>query len=418
MTVPWDDASLVQASLAGNRAAFSELESRYRNAVFGIAFHRLGDCELALDVTQDVLVTAYAELSRLNEPAKFSHWLYQITRHKTAGIFRHARPVVSLDNQDGHSQLADAISQDAVEQSEHAWQVKEALRSLPERDRLLIILHYACGYSHREIGVMLEMTISAIKSRIHRARSLLQEELLEMVERYVQAELPNIDLERGIAARDHVSHGIPRRNLAVIPTYQFGAEVQYTPAAIGAFCSIIAELSGRGDVHAIAVPNVYSNSPEYKMLTALGFHEQEKLSTHIYAGMLPPEPISVPPIPEGITIRRASTLTPLELATGSVAIMAKNVNEESAIWDEMIRSQCLALKKSAAKHNGINREPATCTWWYMPAIISLPSSEPLHILQPMLPFTDGRQALIFSSGASIYPLIRQDISSPGEQDAR
>lgn len=330
MTIPCDDASLVQAALAGKRAAFSELAERYRNAVFGIAFHRLGDFELARDITQDALVTAYTELSTLREPAKFSHWLYQITRNKTAGIFRRTHPEVSLDYPDGHPRLTDVLSVDAVEQSERAWRVQEALSVLSDRDRLLVILHYACGYSHSEIGAMLEISISAIKSRIYRARHILREELLEMVEQHIQAELPNIELTEALIriSMEVVTKSIPGRDdktFASVDIGMFGAKVLFTPASISAICKIMAEFTGPRTTCFSMFP-IAKNSPERRMLTAFGF--QDRFGHHFYQRILTKDPIVAPPIPSGFTIRRASTIPALELATGIATAVTKLFHQE------------------------------------------------------------------------------------------
>lgn len=176
-----DDASLVEATLQGDQSSFAELARRYRDAAFGIAFHKLGDFESARDAAQEALVTAYVELPMLRDPSKFGHWLYRITTMAALAQLRRRRAVVSLD--DIRVSEPETNSAEFAERAEKARQVRDALASLPEPEQLAVILHYVNGYSHEEIGGMLGTSTSAVKSRVHRAKGKLREELHEMVEK-------------------------------------------------------------------------------------------------------------------------------------------------------------------------------------------------------------------------------------------
>ena len=175
-----DDEGLVRSALAGDQRAFGELANRYRDAAFGIAFHRLGDFEAARDAAQEALVTAYLDLPTLRDPSKFGNWLYRIAGMKAAAIRRRQQITVSLDAPG----IAERLSSEPapIESEENTRLVRDALSTLSENERLAVILHYVNGYSHAEIGDMLGASIPAVKSRIHRARGRLREEMRGMVE--------------------------------------------------------------------------------------------------------------------------------------------------------------------------------------------------------------------------------------------
>ncbi len=70
------DAELVKGALEGSGEAFGALVARYKDAVFGVAYHRLGDFEEARDAAQEALVKAFTNLSKLREPRAFADWRY------------------------------------------------------------------------------------------------------------------------------------------------------------------------------------------------------------------------------------------------------------------------------------------------------------------------------------------------------
>ncbi|MFB3882216.1 MAG: sigma-70 family RNA polymerase sigma factor [Armatimonadota bacterium] len=187
------DAQLVTATLGGDQAAFGELVARYKDAVFGVAFHRLGDFEEARDVAQEAFVKAYLNLPKLRDGAAFSHWLYRIADGTAVDALRRRRGELSLDSSDafeagtgrlqpapgGLKPAATPAAADAVV----AHQVREALSQLTEADRLAVVLHYVNGYSHAEVAQFLGTTAGAVKTRVSRAKAKLREEMAEMVER-------------------------------------------------------------------------------------------------------------------------------------------------------------------------------------------------------------------------------------------
>ena len=184
MRIGISDADLVKAALGGDQAAFDELARRYRDAAYGIAFHRLGDFEAARDVSQQSLVTAYRKLRMLRDHSKFGNWLYRITDAAAASEIRRSRFTLSLDDPDAPTPCAKEPGPAATaEQAEKSAAVRAALETLSEPDRLAVVLRYVNGYTHREIGEILGTSVSAVKSRIHRARRRLREEMLEKVEK-------------------------------------------------------------------------------------------------------------------------------------------------------------------------------------------------------------------------------------------
>jgi len=174
------DGELVARALAGDQGAFGELVARYRDAVFGVAFHRIGNFENARDVAQDAFLKAYANLPKLRKPESFASWLYHIADLTALEVVRRPRQEVPLPADE--TALGSTESYPSVaEEADLAQQVREALATLNEPTRLAVILHYVNGYSHAEVASFLDTTPGAVRTRVSRAKKRLREEVLGMV---------------------------------------------------------------------------------------------------------------------------------------------------------------------------------------------------------------------------------------------
>ena len=171
---------MIQAALGGCQEAFAALMARYKEAMFGVAFHILGDFEAARDATQEAFIKAYFGLGTLRQRERFSYWLYRITKGTALNLARGLRRELPSPS------LSDCFEtgptpQERVEQAELARQVNEALGALSPPTRLAVILHYTSGYSESEVADFLGTSPTALRARLSRARSRLREEMVKMM---------------------------------------------------------------------------------------------------------------------------------------------------------------------------------------------------------------------------------------------
>ncbi len=177
------DSELVSAARGGSGESFGELVARYKDAVFGVAFHRLGNFEEARDAAQDAFVKALENLGKLREPSAFGNWLYRIADGVALDATRRRSREIT------YSEIESTIARaPAAGDADVARQVHNALATLSEPSRLAIILHYVNGYSHAEVAQFLGTTPGAVKTRVSRAKGRLREEMAEMVETRLKKE--------------------------------------------------------------------------------------------------------------------------------------------------------------------------------------------------------------------------------------
>jgi uncharacterized protein len=168
------DSESVLRTLQGEPEAFSDLVDRYRNAVYGLAYHYLQNDEEAKDAAQEAFVVAFARLPQLRDPAGFGAWLRVIATNVCRMEKRSRRPTFLLEER--------LMSPAETDRWATRLTVRQALKSLSEEARLTISLYYSGSYSLQEIGRFLGEPETTIKSRLRNARAKLRNELEQMVE--------------------------------------------------------------------------------------------------------------------------------------------------------------------------------------------------------------------------------------------
>ena len=176
------DPQIIKAARAGDRRAFGLLVRQCQGDVWRLAFHLVRNETIADDVTQDAFVRAYRFLPNYRADAKFSTWLYSITRNCAMDELRKSSRRRKV--------MEKLETTDATPSSDHAvvLEVREAIASLPEDLREPVILIDLLGTSYREAAAILDAPEGTVKSRLHRAREALVS-LLQPVESRSQGEI-------------------------------------------------------------------------------------------------------------------------------------------------------------------------------------------------------------------------------------
>ncbi|HEX7569266.1 MAG TPA: sigma-70 family RNA polymerase sigma factor [Verrucomicrobiae bacterium] len=182
------DAVLMLRVKRGDRAAFAELVECYKQPLFNFVFRTLRDETETEDVAQNTFLQVWKSRARYERTAKFSTWLFTIARNLCLNeIRRRSRhPAESLE--ETHAEHDDQPSRQYEDKKiflptetalhgELAQKIEEALAGLPENQRTAILLCRQDELSYEEIAEVLDCSLSATKSLIHRGREMLKEKL-------------------------------------------------------------------------------------------------------------------------------------------------------------------------------------------------------------------------------------------------
>jgi RNA polymerase sigma factor (sigma-70 family) len=173
-----DDAKLVRLAREGDKEAFAALLARHRGMLVALCRRALGDDGLAEDAAQEAALEAMLGLDRLRRPERFGAWLGGIGLNVCRRWQRErAREGWSLAAVTGGRSVPDGTPAEAAEAADAARRVRRAVGRLPAGQRAAVALFYLAGLAHREVAAALGIGIGAVKTRLHKGRAALRDEL-------------------------------------------------------------------------------------------------------------------------------------------------------------------------------------------------------------------------------------------------
>lgn len=182
------EKKIIEKVLGGDANAFEELVLKYEKTVYNLALRMVGDRDDAFDMTQEAFIKAYGSLSSFRGDSKFSVWIYRITTNVCLDFLRSKsrKQQVSLtvsddDDEDAQLDIPDpkADPEQQLIKKISMQSVEEGLKTLPDKQRQILVMRELGGMSYAEIGKALSLEEGTVKSRIFRARKRLCTFLLD-----------------------------------------------------------------------------------------------------------------------------------------------------------------------------------------------------------------------------------------------
>jgi len=188
---PITDNSLVKDFIAGNDAAFTQLVTKYKDSITNYINMMVGDYDIALDLSQETFLRVYQNISRYSNIYQFSTWLYRIATNLAIDEMRYRKrrgqvfyrniwgnqPNKDKDAPEFELKDAKRSPRDEMLRKESRRVLEDAIRSLPKKYRTAFIMKEIQELPYEEISIILNCSPGTIKSRLHRARELLQRKL-------------------------------------------------------------------------------------------------------------------------------------------------------------------------------------------------------------------------------------------------
>lgn len=179
-----DEKLLVNKVLKGDTSAFGYFVDTYQDMALTIAYHICGNTQDAEDIVQNAFIKAFRNIHTFRQKSKFSTWLYRIV-YNTAisetrtSVFNTVLVDYKHENIDGS--FSDFDTMDRIENEERILLVKKAMEIIPKDESLLLTLFYLEDNSVKDISIIMGLTESNVKVRLHRARNRLKELLSRII---------------------------------------------------------------------------------------------------------------------------------------------------------------------------------------------------------------------------------------------
>jgi len=189
---PDGDAAMMQRAAAGDEAAFNCLAEKYHRPIIHFLFRMVRNQAIAEELAQEVFLRVYRSRQSYRAEARFTTWLYRIAVNLAVNHARDTRrersvQTVYLDASDEETgatpDVADdkPLAEERLLNQERGRAIRARVIELPERQRMAVVMHKYQGMDYREIGAVLKLSESAVKSLLFRAYQTLRETLKDFV---------------------------------------------------------------------------------------------------------------------------------------------------------------------------------------------------------------------------------------------
>ena len=191
-----EEERLVKNLQAGEVDSFEQLANLYQKKIYALSFNLTRNVMDSEDVTQDVLLTLFKKIHTFQGRSAFSSWVYRITLNATYMKLRSRKKDHSISieellpsfNKSGFQQEKTLDWSENTESllfdNELRETIQKAVNLLPDKEKIVFLLRDVEGLSTESVGEILELTVPAVKSRLHRARLFLRKKLASYFDEY------------------------------------------------------------------------------------------------------------------------------------------------------------------------------------------------------------------------------------------
>lgn len=184
------DQALIDGLQKRDRAAIHYLVDHFQSNVIKTAYYFLHDMAEAEDLSQEIMVDILSTIDRFNQKSTLSTWIYRITVNRSLNKMKQLKRRQVLHSIEDFFRgkveevTEESIDQPPLEQHEQALVIQKAIDQLPQNQRIAFVLSKFDQRSYKEISEVMNITLSAVESLIHRAKINLQKELIHEFPEY------------------------------------------------------------------------------------------------------------------------------------------------------------------------------------------------------------------------------------------
>ncbi len=180
-----DESQIISALQQNNQQVFKQLVDRYKNQIFNVCYGFVNDKYLADDLTQEVFTEVFLSIQYFNGKSKLSTWLYRIAVNKSIDYLRKQNrkkrwgqlwPITSTTENNAGA-MVNQNPQSELENDERRAILSKAINKLPDQQKTAFTLNKYEDLSYQEIAEVMDTTVPAVESLLHRAKQNLRQQL-------------------------------------------------------------------------------------------------------------------------------------------------------------------------------------------------------------------------------------------------
>lgn len=171
-----EEKKWIEEVRAGNMQAFTKIIDKYKNQLFATVLRMTKNPEDAQDLVQEAFIKVYEQLNKYDFKGSFSSWLYRVTINHCLDELRKKRYQVEhiTFNEKGIESSEENEPEIVFLKKEKSRQLEKLIASLPEDERMIILLRYANERSYEEISELLHIPLSTVRNKLHRAKKKMR----------------------------------------------------------------------------------------------------------------------------------------------------------------------------------------------------------------------------------------------------
>lgn len=183
--VELDEKHLIDRCRRNDLDAFNQLVLRYQDRIFNTVYRIINDHATTLDVCQESFMRAFQSIKKFRGQSNFLTWLHQIAVNLCYNYKRARRPITGLPNDDLLNQPPSGNPTSnpgaVLEENEQSQIIQQALDSLEQDLRSVVVLKDVEGYSYKEISTVLHCSVGAVRGKLTKARESLKQQLHKLI---------------------------------------------------------------------------------------------------------------------------------------------------------------------------------------------------------------------------------------------
>lgn len=169
-----EEQQWIQKVLKGNKQAYEHIINKYKNPLYGTILRMTKHPEDAQDLVQEAFIKVYHQLEKYDGKGSFSSWLYRVAINHCLDEFRKKKYKVKHTEMKEDTVVNDKSPEVIFLKKEKHRQLERLITTLPEDERLIILMRYRNELSYQEMSDILGIPVSHIRNKLHRAKNKMR----------------------------------------------------------------------------------------------------------------------------------------------------------------------------------------------------------------------------------------------------